>query len=156
MTQRERFEQLYHSGKRSTRQAALLFSLVTAIGFILLMSEERQLAELIWFVLLVPSIFLVKIWARTSTLLRFNSSPEYTRLVRFEFWVAMGLIAIYCLLILTVLLHPEQVGLSVVAAGLYMIGWMVSSKIDQKLANIDPEHVTHKVYERGKVGFFPK
>ncbi|ERG68534.1 hypothetical protein [Exiguobacterium chiriqhucha] len=129
MTQRERFEQLYHSGKRSTRQAALLFSLVTGIGFILLMSEERLLAELIWFVLLVPSIFLVKIWAGTNTLLRFNSSPEYTRLVRLEFWVTMGL---------------------------YGIGWIMSSKIDQQLAKIDPEHVTHKVYERGKVGFFPK
>lgn len=156
MTQRERFEQLYHSGKRSTRQAALLFSLVTAIGFILLMSEERQLAELIWFVLLVPSIFLVKIWARTSTLLRFNPSPEYTRLVRLEFWVAMGLIALYCLLILTTLLHPEQFGLSVVVAGLYGIGWIMSSNIDQKLTKIDPEHVTYKVYERGKVDSFPK
>ncbi|WP_214763003.1 hypothetical protein [Exiguobacterium sp. s146] len=154
MIQRERFEQLYRSGKRSTRQAALLFSLVTAIGFILLMSEERQLAELIWFVLFVPSIFLVKIWARTTTLLRFNSSPKYTRLVRLEFWVAMGLIALYCLLMLTTLLNPEQVGLSVAAAGLYVIGWVVSSRIDQKLAKIDPEHVTHKVYERGKVGFF--
>ncbi|MFL9651768.1 hypothetical protein [Exiguobacterium chiriqhucha] len=156
MTQRERFEQLYHSGKRSTRQAVLLFLLVTAIGFILLMSEERQLAELIWFVLLVPSIFLVKIWARTNTLLRFNSSPEYTRLVRLEFWVAMGLIALYCLLILTTLLHPEQFGLSVVVAGLYGVGWIMSSNIDQKLTKIDPEHVTHKVYERGKVDSFPK
>lgn len=154
MTQRERFEQLYHSGKRSTRQAAFLCSLVTAIGFILLMSEERQLAELIWFVLLVPSIFLVKIWARMSTLLRFNSSPEYTRLIRVEFWVSMGLIAIYCLMMLTTLLNPEQVGLSIVAVGLYAIGWIVSSRIDQKLAKIDPEHVTYKVYERGKVGFF--
>ncbi|WP_214890485.1 hypothetical protein [Exiguobacterium sp. s142] len=154
MTKRERFEQMHHSGKRSTRQAAILFSLVSVVGAILLMTGERQLAELIWFVLLVPSIFLVKIWARTSTLLRFNSSSAYKRLVRLEFGVAMGLIAIYCLLMLTTLLNPEQVGLSVVAAGLYVIGWIVSSKIDQRLANIDPEHVTHKVYERGKVGFF--
>jgi len=54
------------------------------------------------------------------------------------------------------LLRPEQANILILVVAFNLFAWIASSKIDQKLATIDPEHVTHKVYERGKVGFFLK
>ncbi|MGE9212479.1 MULTISPECIES: hypothetical protein [unclassified Exiguobacterium] len=154
MTQRERFNHLYESGKRSTRQAIILFALITGISVTLMMIGERRLAEFIWFLLVFPSVGLVKIGARTNTLLRFNQSAEYKRLVRLEWWTAFGLIGAYVVLILTLLLNPELISVTVVATGTYGIGIIASSRLDQRLGKVDPEHVTHKVYARGKVGYF--
>ncbi|WP_214763000.1 hypothetical protein [Exiguobacterium sp. s146] len=118
--------------------------------------DKHRLAEFIWFLLVFPSVGLVKIMTRTNTLLRFNSSAAYKRLVRLEGWTAIGLIGAYVVLMLTLLLNPEQISLLVLATGLSGIGIIASSRLDRSLGELDPEHVTHKVYAQGKVGFFPK
>lgn len=118
--------------------------------------DKHRLAEFIWFLLVFPSVGLVKIMTRTNTLLRFNSSAAYKRLLRLEYWTAIGLIGVYVVLMLTLLLNPEQISLLVLATGLAGIGIIASSRLDQSLGELDPEHVTHKVYAQGKVGFFPK
>jgi len=156
MTQRERFDHLYESGKRSTRQALALFALITGVSVVLMTIDEHRLAEFIWFLLMLPSVGLVKIVTRTNTLLRFNSSAAYKRLVRLEGWAAIGLIGAYVVLMLTLLFNPEQISLLVLATGLSGIGIIASSRLDQRLGELDAEHVTHKVYAQGKVGFFPK
>ncbi|OGX78710.1 hypothetical protein A6395_10610 [Exiguobacterium sp. SH31] len=156
MTQRERFDHLYEAGKRSTRQALLLGLFIILLGVIFWFTGERRLAELVWFVLFIPAIGFVKIWSRTKTLLTFNDDSDYRRLVWYEYWSGMAVIVIFCVLIVTLLLRPEQANILILVVAFNLFAWMASSKIDQKLATIDPEHVTHKVYEQGKVGFFPK
>ncbi|TCI51941.1 hypothetical protein EVJ24_12475 [Exiguobacterium sp. SH1S21] len=156
MTQRERFDHLYEAGKRSTRQAFLLGLFIVLLGLIFWFTGERRLAELIWFVLFIPAIGFVKIWSRTKTLLTFNDAPDYRRLVWYEYWNGMVVILIFCILIVMLLLRPEQANILILVVAFNLFAWMASSKIDQKLANIDPEHVTHKVYECGKVGFYTK
>ncbi|WP_131485979.1 hypothetical protein [Exiguobacterium sp. SL-9] len=156
MTQRERFDHLYEAGKRSTRQALLLGVFIVLLGVIFWFTGERRLAELVGFVLFIPVILFVKVWARTKTLLTFNEAPDYRRLVWYEYWSGMAVIVIFCVLIVTLLLRPEQENILILVVAFNLFAWIASSKIDQKLANIDPEHVTHKAYERGKVGFFLK
>ncbi|TCI42880.1 hypothetical protein EVJ27_11590 [Exiguobacterium sp. SH3S2] len=156
MTQRERFDHLYEAGKRSTRQAFLLGLFIVLLGLMFWFTGERRLAELIWFVLFIPAIGFVKIWSRTKTLLTFNDAPDYRRLVWYEYWSGMAVIVIFCILIVTLFLYPEQVSILVLTVAFNLFAWIASSKIDQKLANVDSEHVTQKVYDRGKVGFFPK
>lgn len=73
-----------------------------------------------------------------------------------ECWTAMGLIGVYVVLMLTLMLNPEQISLLVVKTGIAGIGIIVSSRLDQRLSKLDPEHVTRKVYARGKVGIFQK
>lgn len=68
----------------------------------------------------------------------------------------MGLIGAYVVLMLTLMLNPEQISLLVVATGISRIGITASSRLDQRLGKLDPEHVTHKVYVQKKVGIFPK
>lgn len=156
MTQRERFDHLYEAGKRSTRQALLLGLFIVLFGAIFWFTGERRLAELIWFVLFIPVVSFVKVWARTKTLLTFNDAPDYRRLVWYEYWSGMAVIVIFCVLIVTLLLRPKQENILIFVVAFNLFAWIASSKIDQRLATIDPEHVTHKVYERGKVGFFLK
>lgn len=156
MTQRERFNHLYEAGKRSTRQALLLGVFIILLGVIFWFTGERRLAEAVWFVLFIPVVSFVKVWARTKTLLTFNEAPDYRRLVWYEYWSGMAVIVIFCVLIVTLLLRPEQANILILVVAFNLFAWMASSKINQKLANIDSEHVTHKAYERGKVGFFLK
>ena len=66
----------------------------------------------------------------------------------------MGLIGVYVVLMLTLMLNPEQISVTVVATGMYGIGIILSSRLDQRLGKVDPEHVTYKVYARGKVVYF--
>ncbi|WP_404353639.1 hypothetical protein [Exiguobacterium aurantiacum] len=73
-----------------------------------------------------------------------------------ECWTAMGLIGVYVVLMLTLMLNPEQISLLVVTTGIAGIGIIASSRLDQRLSKLDPEHVTHKVYAQRKVGIFPK
>ncbi|MCC5893584.1 hypothetical protein [Exiguobacterium sp.] len=154
MTQRVRFDHLYEAGKRSTRQAILLGLFIVLLGLIFWFTGERRLAELVWFVFFVPAIGFVKIWTRTKTLLTFNDVPDYRRLVWYEYCSGMAVIVIFCMLIVSLLLRPEQANVLILVVALNLFAWISSSKLDQKLANVDPEHVTHQVYERGKVGFF--
>lgn len=144
------------SPSHRTRQASLIGLLIVTFAAILWFTGERWLAELTWFVLFIPAIGFVKAWTRTKTLLSFNDASDYRRLVWYEYWSVMTVILIFCVLIVTLLLRPEQASIMTLAVALNLFAWIASSKIDTKLVNVDPEHVTHKVYAQGKVGFFKK
>ncbi|MGE6492708.1 hypothetical protein ACQKD4_13525 [Exiguobacterium sp. NPDC077395] len=154
MNSAERFSQLYASGKRSTRLAIRVGLLITLSGALFYWNDDQRLAEITWFIVLFPVTACIKLVFRTNVLLTFNESVRYRRLVWSECALGLGIIVLFTLLSMMTLYREGFTSGLLLACSLVLFGIVASSNLDRKLKQVDASHVTHRLYNRGKVGHF--
>lgn len=104
---------------------------------------------LLGILLLIPPLLMVHMWDRTRMLLRFNEEMEYQRIVWSEFIFALVVVCIFIGIATTIIL-TESFSLSTVPLFIMFIAVLISRHVDQRMKQIDPEHVTYANLARYK------
>ncbi|MCT4798882.1 hypothetical protein ACFO4U_14355 [Exiguobacterium profundum] len=104
--------------------------------------EFSLIQVLLGILLLIPPLLMVHMWRRTRMLLRFNEAMEYQRIVWSEFILALVVVCILIGIATTIIL-TESFSLSTVPLLVMFVTALMSRHLDQRMKQIDPEHVTY-------------
>lgn len=134
-----------------TNRINVMLSLTLLLGGWMMwwVGEFSLIQVLLGILLLIPPLLMVHMWRRTRMLLRFNRALDYQRTVWSEFIFA---VVIVCILIgiATSIILTESFSLSTVPLLVMFIAALISRHVDQRMKQIDPEHVTYVNFARYK------
>ncbi len=127
-----------------TNRINVMLSLILLLGGWMMwwFGEFSLIQVLLGILLLIPPLLMVHMWRRTRMLLRFNEAMEYQRIVWSEFILAL---VVVCILIgiATSIILTESFSLSTVPLLVMFVTALMSRHVDQRMKQIDPEHVTY-------------
>ena len=127
-----------------TNRINVMLSLILLLGGWMMwwFGEFSLIQVLLGILLLIPPLLMVHMWRRTRMLLRFNEAMEYQRIVWSEFILALVVVCILIGIATTIIL-TESFSLSTVPLLVMFIAALMSRHVDQRMKQIDPEHVTY-------------
>lgn len=127
-----------------TNRINVMLSLILLLGGWMMwwFGEFSLIQVLLGILLLIPPLLMVHMWRRTRMLLRFNEAMEYQRIVWSEFILALVVVCILIGIATTIIL-TESFSLSTVPLLVMFIAALISRHVDQRMKQIDPEHVTY-------------
>ena len=149
-----RLEQMLKDDEKRKRQMVIPLIGVMLLFFIYFWKTNILLLLPMVVVGQVPIIY--HAWHRMKLLLSFNEDAQYQQLVRYEFGLTFAQPALLFLLILSVELGWITLLTFIIAAFIGIISLLtLSVRLDRKLKEIDPLHVTgvelgHVQFERKK------
>lgn len=134
-----------------TNRINVMLSLILLLGGWMMwwFGEFSLIQVLLGILLLIPPLLMVYMWRRTRMLLRFNEAMEYQRIVWSEFILALVVVCIFIGIATTIIL-TESFSLSTVPLLVMFIAVLISRHVDQRMKQIDPEHVTYANLARYK------
>ena len=127
-----------------TNRINVMLSLILLLGGWMMwwFGEFSLIQVLLGILLLIPPLLMVHMWRRTRMLLRFNEEMEYQRIVWSEFILALVVVCILIGIATTIIL-TESFSLSTVPLLVMFVTALMSRHVDQRMKQIDPEHVTY-------------
>lgn len=127
-----------------TDRINVMLSLILLLGGWMMwwIGEFFLIQVLLGILLLIPPLLMVHMWRRTRMLLRFNEAMEYQRIVWSEFILALVVVCILIGIATTIIL-TESFSLSTVPLLVMFVTALMSRHVDQRMKQIDPEHVTY-------------
>ncbi len=127
-----------------TNRINVMLSLILLLGGWMMwwFGEFSLIQVLLGILLLIPPLLMVHMWRRTRMLLRFNEAMEYQRIVWSEFILALVVVCILIGIATTIIL-TESFSLSTVPLLVMFVTALMSRHVDQRMKQIDPEHVTY-------------
>ncbi len=143
MSHDERLREITKARLLTNRINVMLSLILLLGGWMMWWFEEFSLIQvLLGILLLIPPLLMVHMWRRTRMLLRFNEAMEYQRIVWSEFILAL---VVVCILIgiATSIILTESFSLSTVPLLVMFVTALMSRHVDQRMKQIDPEHVTY-------------
>ena len=134
-----------------TNRINVMLSLILLLGGWMMwwFGEFSLIQVLLGILLLIPPLLMVHMWRRTRMLLRFNEAMEYQRIVWSEFILALVVVCILIGIATTIIL-TESFSLSTVPLLVMFVTALMSRHVDQRMKQIDPEHVTYANLARYK------
>ncbi len=134
-----------------TNRINVMLSLTLLLGGWMMwwFGEFSLIQVLLGILLLIPPLLMVHMWGRTRMLLRFNEEMEYQRIVWSEFILALVVVCILIGIATTIIL-TESFSLSTVPLLIMFIADLISRHVDQRMKQINPEHVTYANLARYK------
>ncbi len=134
-----------------TNRINVMLSLILLLGGWMMwwFGEFSLIQVLLGILLLIPPLLMVHMWRRTRMLLRFNEEMEYQRIVWSEFILALVVVCILIGIATTIIL-TESFSLSTVPLLVMFVAALMSRHVDQRMKQIDPEHVTYANLARYK------
>ncbi len=143
MSHDERLREITKARLLTNRINVTLSLILLLGGWMMWWFEEFSLIQvLLGILLLIPPLLMVHMWRRTRMLLRFNEAMEYQRIVWSEFILALVVVCILIGIATTIIL-TESFSLSTVALLVMFVTALMSRHVDQRMKQIDPEHVTY-------------
>ncbi|MDA5561772.1 hypothetical protein PJK55_13610 [Exiguobacterium sp. MMG028] len=100
-------------------------------------------------VLLAPLLLMLPMWKRTQTLLRFNEDITYRRTVWLEVICAL-IVVLLNIGIAIAIIVTEIYSFTIISFLLMFVASMISRHVDQRMKQLDPEHVTYSDMARYK------
>ena len=150
MSHDERLREMNKTRLRTNRINVLLSLTFLLVGCMVWWFGGFSLIQvLLGILLLIPPLLMVHMWDRTRMLLRFNEEMEYQRIVWSEFILALVVVCIFIGIATTIIL-TESFSLSTVPLFIMFIAVLISRHVDQRMKQIDPEHVTYANLARYK------
>lgn len=150
MSHNERLREITKTRLRTNHINAMLSLILLLGGWMMWWFGEFSLIQvLLGILLLIPPLLMVHMWGRTRMLLRFNEEMEYQRIVWSEFILALVVVCILIGIATTIIL-TESFSLSIAPLLLMFIAALISRHVDQRMKQIDPEHVTYANLARYK------
>ena len=150
MSHDERLREITKARLLTNRINVMLSLILLLGGWMMWWFEEFSLIQvLLGILLLIPSLLMVHMWRRTRMLLRFNEAMEYQRIVWSEFILALVVVCILIGIATTIIL-TESFSLSTVPLLVMFVTALMSRHVDQRMKQIDPEHVTYANLARHK------
>ena len=150
MSHDERLREMNKTRLRTNRINVLLSLTFLLVGCMVWWFGGFSLIQvLLGILLLIPALLMVHMWDRTRMLLRFNEEMEYQRIVWSEFILALVVVCIFIGIATTIIL-TESFSLSTVPLFIMFIAVLISRHVDQRMKQIDPEHVTYANLARYK------
>lgn len=150
MSHDERLREMNKTRLRTNRINVLLSLTFLLVGCMVWWFGGFSLIQvLLGILLLIPALLMVHMWDRTRMLLRFNEEMEYQRIVWSEFILALVVVCIFIGIATTIIL-TESFSLSTVPLFIMFISVLISRHVDQRMKQIDPEHVTYANLARYK------
>lgn len=127
-----------------TNRINVMLSLILLLGGWMMwwFGEFSLIQVLLGILLLIPPLLMVHMWRRTRMLLRFNEAMEYQRIVWSEFILALVVVCILIGIATTIIL-TDSFSLSTVPLLVMFVTALMSRHVDQRMKQIDPEHVTY-------------
>lgn len=134
-----------------TNRINVMLSLILLLGGWMMwwFGEFSLIQVLLGILLLIPPLLMLHMWRRTRMLLRFNEAMEYQRIVWSEFILALVVVCILIGIATTIIL-TESFSLSTVPLLVMFVTALMSRHVDQRMKQIDPEHVTYANLARYK------
>ncbi len=143
MSHDERLREITKARLLTNRINVMLSLILLLGGWMMWWFEEFSLIQvLLGILLLIPPLLMVHMWRRTRMLLRFNEAMEYQRIVWSEFILALVVVCILIGIATTIIL-TESFSLSTVPLLVMFVTALMSRHVDQRMKQIDPEHVTY-------------
>lgn len=143
MSHDERLREITKARLLTNRFNVTLSLILLLGGWMMWWFEEFSLIQvLLGILLLIPPLLMVHMWRRTRMLLRFNEAMEYQRIVWSEFILALVVVCILIGIATTIIL-TESFSLSTVPLLVMFVTALMSRHVDQRMKQIDPEHVTY-------------
>lgn len=143
MSHDERLREITKARLLTNRINVTLSLILLLGGWMMWWFEEFSLIQvLLGILLLIPPLLMVHMWRRTRMLLRFNEAMEYQRIVWSEFILALVVVCILIGIATTIIL-TESFSLSTVPLLVMFVTALMSRHVDQRMKQIDPEHVTY-------------
>ena len=143
MSHDERLREITKARLLTNRINVMLSLILLLGGWMMWWFEEFSLIQvLLGILLLIPPLLMVHMWRRTRMLLRFNEAMEYQRIVWSEFILALVVVCILIGIATTIIL-TESFSLSTVPLLVMFVTALMSRHLDQRMKQIDPEHVTY-------------
>ncbi len=143
MSHDERLREITKARLLTNRINVMLSLILLLGGWMMWWFEEFSLIQvLLGILLLIPPLLMVHMWRRTRMLLRFNEAMEYQRIVWSEFIFALVVVCILIGIATTIIL-TESFSLSTVPLLVMFVTALMSRHVDQRMKQIDPEHVTY-------------
>lgn len=143
MSHDERLREITKARLLTNRINVMLSLILLLGGWMMWWFEEFSLIQvLLGNLLLIPPLLMVHMWRRTRMLLRFNEAMEYQRIVWSEFILALVVVCILIGIATTIIL-TESFSLSTVPLLVMFVTALMSRHVDQRMKQIDPEHVTY-------------
>lgn len=132
-----------------TNRINVMLSLILLLGGWMMwwFGEFSLIQVLLGILLLIPPLLMVHMWRRTRMLLRFNEAMEYQRIVWSEFILTLVVVCILIGIATTIIL-TESFSLSTVPLLVMFVTALISRHVDQRMKQIDPEHVTYANFAR--------
>lgn len=143
MSHDERLREMNKTRLRTNRINVLLSLTFLLGGWMMWWFGEFSLIQvLLGILLLIPPLLMVHMWRRTRMLLRFNEAMEYQRIVWSEFILALVVVCILIGIATTIILTESFSFLTIPLLVMFVTALM-SRHVDQRMKQIDPEHVTY-------------
>lgn len=145
VTYEERLDQMWRAEKISTRLGLLLMFLIGGGVLYLYITYTLSNAQLLTALILIYATTLLRGYMRMQVLLRFNSDAIYKRYVRLEFLGAVMTIIGLSFLAWNAMWPILNTAAYIPLALLMILPFLfIEWLADDRLKEIDPEHVTNK------------
>lgn len=153
MSHEERLDELSRSHVYAIR-LSFIFSVILIMSGLLVwwLGWLTAVQALFGNVLIAALLLMLPMWKRTQTLLRFNEDVAYRRTVWLELNCALTVVLLNIGIAIAIAIIMTKIfSFTIISLLLMFVASMISRHVDQRMKQLDPEHVTYSDMARYKI-----